>query len=32
MSINGVERLLKKLDKLGGNSEEVLYKALQKHR
>lgn len=30
MSINGVERLLKKLDKLGGNSEEVLYKSLQK--
>lgn len=30
MSINGVERLLKKLDKLGGNSEEVLYKTLQK--
>ena len=30
MSINGVERLLKKLDKLGGNSEEVLYKNLQK--
>lgn len=30
MSINGVESLLSKLDKLGGNSEEVLYKSLQK--
>lgn len=30
MSINGVDSLLKKLDKLGGNSEEVLYKSLQK--
>ena len=30
MSINGVESLLNKLDKLGGNSEVVLYKSLQK--
>ena len=30
MSINGVESLLSKLDRLGVNSEEVLYKSLQK--
>lgn len=30
MSINGVESLLNKLDRLGGNSEVVLYKSLQK--
>lgn len=30
MSITGVESLLRKLDKLGGNSEVVLYKSLQK--
>ncbi|WP_075841720.1 HK97-gp10 family putative phage morphogenesis protein [Clostridium perfringens] len=30
MSINGVESLLSKLDRLGANSEEVLYKSLQK--
>lgn len=30
MSIRGVEKLLNKLDRLGGNSEEVLYKSLQK--
>lgn len=30
MSVKGIDKLLKKLDKLGGNTEEVLFKSLQK--